>query len=55
MRNFSNTNLICKLKEKINNKLKLDMNVNDQIRYIIFMYFEPISTSESFKLCFWVD
>ena len=32
MRNFSNTNLVCKLKEKINNRLKLDMNVNDQIR-----------------------
>tara|TARA_Y100001936_G_C16084049_1_gene680166 strand:- start:3510 stop:4001 length:492 start_codon:yes stop_codon:yes gene_type:complete len=41
MRNFSNTNLVCKLKEKINNKLKLDMNVNDQIRYIILCTLNP--------------
>ena len=41
MRNFSNTNLVCKLKEKINNKVKLDMNVNDQIRYIILCTLNP--------------
>ena len=41
MRNFSKNKFFKKLKEKINNKIKLDIDSKNQIKYIILCTLNP--------------